>query len=115
MSASKPDLGAESLVSEGKRTQNGKDAGPLLATHGLDMAYGPVQVLFDVDFEIARGELVALLGTNGAGKSTLLKGICGLNKPKKGKVTFDGHDITNVPADATTKLGVSLMPGGKGV
>ena len=58
---------------------------------------------------------MALLGTNGAGKSTLLKGICGLNKPKRGKVMFDGHDITNVPADATTKLGVSLMPGGKGV
>jgi branched-chain amino acid transport system ATP-binding protein len=87
----------------------------ILSTHGLDMAYGPVQVLFGVDFAIAEGELVALLGTNGAGKSTLLKGICGLNKPKKGRVTFAGHDITNVPADATTKLGVSLMPGGKGV
>ncbi|MBV8958063.1 MAG: ATP-binding cassette domain-containing protein [Actinobacteria bacterium] len=96
-------------------TEATNGAGPILSVHGLDMAYGPVQVLFDVDFEIARGELVALLGTNGAGKSTLLKGICGLNKPKKGKVTFEDHDITNVPADATTKLGVSLMPGGKGV
>ena len=44
------------------------------------MAYGPVQILFNVDFDVHEGELVALLGTNGAGKSTLLKGICGLVK-----------------------------------
>ncbi len=45
---------------------------------GLDVSYGDVQVLFDVDFEVDEGEIVALLGTNGAGKSTLLKAICGV-------------------------------------
>ena len=88
---------------------------PLLSCRGVDMAYGPVQILFGVDFTVAEGEIVALLGTNGAGKSTLLKGICGLVKPKRGKVTFAGEDITDLPADVTTHRGVSLMPGGKGV
>ena len=89
--------------------------GPLLSCKGIDMAYGPVQILFEVDFEVYPGEIVALLGTNGAGKSTLLKGICGLVRPKAGKVIFKGDDITKVPADATAKRGISLMPGGKGV
>jgi ABC-type branched-subunit amino acid transport system ATPase component len=87
----------------------------LLECAGVDMAYGPVQILFGVDFSVAQGEIVALLGTNGAGKSTLLKGICGLVKPKRGTVVFDGSDITSLPADLTTKRGISLMPGGKGV
>jgi branched-chain amino acid transport system ATP-binding protein len=88
---------------------------PLLQCRGIDMAYGPVQILFDVDFDVAEGEIVALLGTNGAGKSTLLKGICGLVKPKRGTVVFAGEDVTNLPADTTTHRGISLMPGGKGV
>jgi branched-chain amino acid transport system ATP-binding protein len=79
------------------------------------MAYGPVQILFGVDFDVAQGEIVALLGTNGAGKSTLLKGICGLVKPKRGTVTFAGEDVTSLPADVTTHRGIALMPGGKGV
>jgi ABC-type branched-subunit amino acid transport system ATPase component len=90
-------------------------APPLLQCRGIDMAYGPVQILFDVDFDVTEGEIVALLGTNGAGKSTLLKGICGLVKPKNGTVLFAGEDVTNLPADTTTHRGISLMPGGKGV
>src|SRR4051812_18198274 len=89
--------------------------GPLLSCRGVDMAYGPVQILFKVDFDVHRDEIVALLGTNGAGKSTLLKGICGLVKPKSGTVVFEGEDITSLPADVTTRRGISLMPGGKGV
>jgi ABC-type branched-subunit amino acid transport system ATPase component len=92
--------------------QNGA---PLLSCTGIDASYGPVQILFDVDFAVESKEVVALLGTNGAGKSTLLKAICGLLKPRKGKVFFDGEDITNLTADVTTRRGVSLMPGGKGV
>jgi len=88
---------------------------PLLSCRGVDMAYGPVQILFGVDFDVAPGEIVALLGTNGAGKSTLLKGICGLVKPKRGTVRFAGEDVTNLSADVTTHRGISLMPGGKGV
>jgi ABC-type branched-subunit amino acid transport system ATPase component len=91
------------------------DLAPLLTCRGIDMAYGPVQILFDVDFDVAPGEIVALLGTNGAGKSTLLKGICGLVRPKAGTVQFKGEDVTSLPADVTTHRGISLMPGGKGV
>ena len=88
---------------------------PLLCCRGIDMAYGSVQILFDVDFDVFPGEIVALLGTNGAGKSTLLKGVCGLVRPKAGNVRFKGEDITKISADVTAKRGISLMPGGKGV
>ena len=77
-------------------------SGPLLETRGVDVAYGQVQILFGVDFQVHPGEIVALLGTNGAGKSTLLKAICGLVKPKRGTVHFAGEDITSLPADVTT-------------
>ncbi len=87
----------------------------LVECKGLDVAYGPVQVLFGVDFEVAEGEIVALLGTNGAGKSTLLKAVSGLIDPTAGKVFFDGQDITGREAEAVTRAGVSLMPGGKGI
>ena len=87
----------------------------LLSCRDIDVSYGQVQILFGVDFDVASHEIVALLGTNGAGKSTLLKGICGLVKPKRGRVSFNGEDITNLAADVTTRRGVSLMPGGKGV
>jgi branched-chain amino acid transport system ATP-binding protein len=92
-----------------------KDKDLLLSCQGLDMAYGPVQILFGVDFDVVEGEIVALLGTNGAGKSTLLKGICGLVRPTAGTVTFKGENITKTPADVTARKGISLMPGGKGV
>jgi branched-chain amino acid transport system ATP-binding protein len=87
----------------------------LLTCSGIDMFYGSVQILFKVDFNVEKNELVALLGTNGAGKSTLLKGICGLVRPKKGSVTFKGEDVTKLSADATARRGIALMPGGKGV
>ncbi|HLJ07047.1 MAG TPA: ABC transporter ATP-binding protein, partial [Acidimicrobiia bacterium] len=88
---------------------------PLVSCRGLDVAYGPVQVLFGVDFDVEDGEIVALLGTNGAGKSTLLKALSGLIDPTAGTVTFDGRDITGADAEAVTRAGVSLMPGGKGI
>jgi branched-chain amino acid transport system ATP-binding protein len=96
-------------------TTTAPSASPLLSCRGIDMAYGPVQILFGVDFDVQQGEIVALLGTNGAGKSTLLKGICGLVRPTAGTVTFEGEDVTKLPADVTTHRGISLMPGGKGV
>jgi ABC-type branched-subunit amino acid transport system ATPase component len=88
---------------------------PILSCHGIDMAYGSVQILFGVDFEVREHEIVALLGTNGAGKSTLLKGVCGLVRPTAGKVFFKGEDVTKLSADVTARRGISLMPGGKGV
>ena len=88
---------------------------PILVCDRVDVSYGPVQVLFGLDLTIERGEIVALLGTNGAGKSTLLKAVSGLVKPKAGTITFDGHDITGMPAHRTAERGLVQMPGGKGV
>ncbi|MGH8972785.1 MAG: ATP-binding cassette domain-containing protein [Acidimicrobiia bacterium] len=87
----------------------------LLSCRNLDVGYGPVQVLFGVDFEVSEGELVALLGTNGAGKSTLLKAVAGLVTPRAGTVELAGRDVTGHSAEARARSGVALMPGGKGV
>jgi ABC-type branched-subunit amino acid transport system ATPase component len=92
-----------------------KGGQPFLSCTDLDVSYGPVQVLFGVNFEVDSGEIVALLGTNGAGKSTLLKAISGLLKPGGGKVTFEGRDITGMAANKTAALGLLQMPGGKSV
>jgi ABC-type branched-subunit amino acid transport system ATPase component len=88
---------------------------PLLRCQRLDVSYGPVQVLFGVDFEVAEGELVAMLGTNGAGKSTLLKAVAGLVAPHRGRVELDGQDVSALGPERTARAGVGLMPGGKGV
>ena len=87
----------------------------LLLVRGLQVYYGNVQVLFDVDFEIDEGEIVALLGTNGAGKSTLLKAICGVVEADKGAVVFDGRDITHAPPNEVAAFGITQVPGGQGV
>ncbi len=87
----------------------------LLLVRNLDVAYDGVQVLFNVDFEIDEGEVVALLGTNGAGKSTLLKAIAGVVPADAGAIVFDGRDATYAPPHEITARGVVLVPGGQGV
>ncbi len=86
----------------------------LVMVRKLDVRYGDVRVLFDVDIEIAQGEIIALLGTNGAGKSTLLGAISGTVEATNGAVVFDGRDITHVPPEEIARLGIAQMPGGKG-
>jgi branched-chain amino acid transport system ATP-binding protein len=66
----------------------------ILVVDGLDVGYGQVPVLRGCSLEVPRGQVVCLLGRNGAGKSTLLRALSGLLSPKKGRVTFDGRDIT---------------------
>ena len=88
---------------------------PLLRCEGLDVAYGPVQVLFGVDLEVDEGEVVALLGTNGAGKSTLLRAVTGLTPPRAGRVVIDDNDVTGADPAALARRGVTLMPGGRAV
>jgi ABC-type branched-subunit amino acid transport system ATPase component/ABC-type branched-subunit amino acid transport system permease subunit len=88
---------------------------PLLVCRGVEAAYGSLQVLFGVDTAVASHDMLALLGTNGAGKSTLLKSIVGLLPPTAGKITFEGKNIAGLPAEKIARLGISLMPGGRGV
>ena len=94
-----------------------KEAGnkKLLVCRDVDVAYDGVQVLFNVDFDVEEGEIIALLGTNGAGKSTLLKAISGTQEASAGGIVFDGRDITHMPPNEIASRGVVTMPGGKGV
>src|SRR5215212_7090182 len=88
---------------------------PLLEVRDVDFSYGPVQVLFGVNLDVARGEVLALLGTNGAGKSTLLRAISGLGRIDSGTIVFDGVDITTATAGDRVRRGIVQMPGGKAV
>jgi ABC-type branched-subunit amino acid transport system ATPase component len=81
----------------------------------IDFSYGPVQVLFGVNFEVKQGETLALLGTNGAGKSTILRVISGLEVPERGVVRLQGRNVTYVAPEARARLGIVQLPGGKGV
>ena len=90
-------------------------AGVLLETKGLTVSYDGVRVLFGVDLEIRRGEMVALLGTNGAGKSTTLNAISGIVEPDGGNIWFEGEGITGFAPEQTAARGVIQVPGGRGV
>ncbi len=97
---------------EGKRRQSGRDL-PALQVHNLDFYYGSNQVLFDVNVEIAQGEIVGLLGTNGAGKSTLLRAVAGLDHPHRGVIRIDGIASTYLEPEQIIGMGVALLVGGR--
>jgi len=82
----------------------------MLEIRGIDVAYGDVQVLWDVSFEVKQGEIVALIGANGAGKSTTLATISSLLTPRKGGVYYEGNPIhTRAPHDLVS-LGIAHVP-----
>jgi ABC-type branched-subunit amino acid transport system ATPase component/predicted MFS family arabinose efflux permease len=112
-------LNVEELLEEQeehrKRFVNHEDL-PLMQLVNIDFSYGPVQVLFGVDFEVRKGETLALLGTNGAGKSTVLRVISGLAVPERGVVRLNGQNITYVSPEQRAKfLKIMQLPGGHGV
>jgi len=88
---------------------------PMLSSRGIDFSYGQLQVLFDVNFTVDDGEMVALLGVNGAGKSTLLKVISGIGLPTRGSVRYRGQEITYLDAERRLRLGITQIPGGRAV
>ena len=85
----------------------------LLEVDQLDCRYGLLQAVRGVSFEIAQGEIVALIGANGAGKTTLLRAIAGAHRPHAGRVRFEGADVTRLPAHRHVSLGVALVPEGR--
>ncbi|RLB44122.1 MAG: branched-chain amino acid ABC transporter ATP-binding protein [Deltaproteobacteria bacterium] len=85
----------------------------LLELVNLDVSYGKVQVLWDVCLEVDSGEIVALLGANGAGKTTTLRTISGLVRPIRGKVIFEGNDITDQSPHRIVAAGISHVPEGR--
>ena len=106
---------AASVAGEEWRRAKTSGKGKLLVCRDVDVAYGNVQVLFSVDFDVEEGEIIALLGTNGAGKSTLLRAISGTTEASGGAIVFDGRDITHMPPHEIAARNVIHMPGGRGV
>lgn len=85
----------------------------LLSVSGLAAGYGDVQVLWGVDFEVEKGEVVCLVGSNGAGKTTLLRTISGIVRSSSGNVRFDGQDLTGAGPDAILGAGIAHVPEGR--
>ena len=86
----------------------------LLQVRGLRVAYGGIQAVRGIDFEVAQGELVCLIGANGAGKSSTLKGLMGLVKPH-GDVRFAGERLQHLATHAIAARGMALVPEGRGI
>ena len=85
----------------------------LLQTVKLRTGYGDFQALFDVDIDVAEGQIVAVIGANGAGKSTLLKAVARVLPVGEGTVRFDDADISGLTASQAVRLGISLVPEGR--
>jgi branched-chain amino acid transport system ATP-binding protein len=83
---------------------------PMLAVEGLSAWYGAAQILYDLSFEVGRGEVVALMGRNGAGKSTTMKTIMGLIGQRQGKVLFNGADISRLEPYEIARRGLGFTP-----
>lgn len=84
-----------------------------LRVSGIDVFYGDLQALSGVTLEVKKEEVVSVIGSNGAGKSTTLKCISGLLKPRRGRISFEGRDITHSPPSKIVGMGVSHVPEGR--
>ncbi len=82
----------------------------LLQAKGLNAWYGAAHILFDLDIEVRRGEVVALMGRNGAGKSTTLKALMGMLDKRRGNIGFMGQDISRTPPYHAARLGLAFVP-----
>ena len=87
----------------------------LLEVTGLEVAYGPSQVLFGLDLQMYEGAAATLLGRNGMGKTTTLRAICGLQAIKAGSIRFAGERIDGWRADRIGRAGIALVPEGRQV
>jgi branched-chain amino acid transport system ATP-binding protein len=85
----------------------------LLELENVDAFYGHIQALRGVTITLEKGEIVTLIGSNGAGKTTTLRTIAGMLRPRRGRVTLDGRDLTKVPANEIVRLGVAHSPEGR--
>jgi branched-chain amino acid transport system ATP-binding protein len=106
---------AASMADEEARRARAAGRNKMLICRDVDVTYDGAQVLFNVDFDVEEGEIVALLGTNGAGKSTLLRAISGIQQASNGAIFLDGDDITHVPPHENAAKGIVMMPGGRAV
>jgi branched-chain amino acid transport system ATP-binding protein len=88
-------------------------AQPILELEDVHTYYGSIQALKGVSLNVNQGEIVTLIGANGAGKSTTLRSINGLNSPRRGRIRFQGRDITYASAHDIVEQGISQSPEGR--
>ena len=82
----------------------------MLDLDGVRAGYGSTPILRDVDLSVDEGEIVGVMGKNGVGKTTLVKTVMGLVEPTEGTVTFDGTDVTDLPAHERARMGMGYIP-----
>ena len=90
-----------------------REGTPLLRLHDVHTFYGHIHALQGISIEVHPGEIVTLLGANGAGKTTTLRTISGLIHPRRGRIEFEGEDITHMPAHRLVRQGIGHAPEGR--
>ena len=86
---------------------------PLLELEDVHTYYGTIEAIKGISLTVQEGEVVTLIGANGAGKSTTLRSIQGINKPKRGRIRFNGEDIVGKPPHEIVRMGISQSPEGR--
>ncbi len=85
----------------------------MLSVSDLDLFYGDAQALEAISLDVERGRIVAIIGANGAGKTSLIRAIAGIEKPRAGRISFCGKDITGLDSSATCNLGIGQVAEGR--
>lgn len=85
----------------------------MLKVEGIDVHYGIIPAVRQLSLRVEEGQIVALVGANGAGKTTTLKTIAGVLQPKKGRVIYNGEDVTELASDKRVRMGITLIPEGR--
>lgn len=85
----------------------------MLSIKGLDVFYGAIQALSQVEVDVEKGEIVAIIGSNGAGKSTMLRTVSGMIRPRQGTIHFEGEPIHSAPAHEIVRKGIGHSPEGR--
>ncbi len=85
----------------------------MLKIDNLNVFFGGIHAIKGISFDVPVGKVITLIGANGAGKSTTLRTICGLIKPREGKIKFNNKEITGAPTDQIVKRGIALIPEGR--
>lgn len=97
------------------RTVTAPETAPMLAVKNLQAWYGESHVLHGIDFDVAPGEVVTLLGRNGAGKTTTLRSIIGILRKRTGSISFEGQETIRMPSRNIARLGIGYVPEERGI